>query len=82
MHKEITLFGESSKQQYVLKLKTENLDQILMNFLRERNIPIASSCSGEGVCRKCVVTKNILSCSLTVRDYLKNHGQLVSVSYL
>jgi 2Fe-2S ferredoxin len=28
----------------------------LMQALLEKNIPVASSCHGEGICRKCVVT--------------------------
>lgn len=83
MLSEIVLTGASSKKKYFLKLRRIDYDCNLLGYLREKEFPIASSCSGEGVCKKCVVNKNqILSCSLTVGEYLKEHGNKISVSYL
>lgn len=56
----------------------------LMDFLRNHNIPIASSCYGEGVCKKCIVNKNILSCQVKVEDiYNKNDREYeIEIDYL
>lgn len=57
--------------------------QKLMAFLREHGIPVASSCDGEGVCRKCVVNGECLSCQTTLAQFLVNHPQgLVEIAYL
>lgn len=55
----------------------------LMNFLLSQGIPIASSCKGEGVCSKCTVNNNLLSCQISLENFLErfpNHE--ISVSYL
>ncbi len=31
-------------------------DNTLMDILNENNVPVASSCGGEGVCAKCLIT--------------------------
>ena len=40
----------------------------LMDFLRQHKIPVASSCFGEGVCRRCKVNETILSCQVSVQE--------------
>lgn len=82
MLQEIIVFGESSKKTIKLKLSNTDLSKTLMDYLRENNIPIASSCRGEGICKKCVISKTILSCSLTVQEQVDKFGRDVSVSYL
>lgn len=81
MHKEIVVIGTSSQKKIKIKIKELDLELSLMDFLRNNGVPIASSCSGEGVCKKCVVSDSILSCGLTVRDYLNKTDQAVKVSY-
>ena len=55
----------------------------LMDFLRARGIPIASSCGGDGVCQKCVINTDLLSCQFTVEQFLTRYPEaVVTVSYL
>lgn len=42
----------------------------LMEFLRSKKIPIASSCFGEGVCRRCKVNEGLLTCQVSVYEFL------------
>ena len=58
----IEIFGKASgklikKISYEEKVGIER--QSLMDFLISHGIPIASSCSGEGICRKCIVNVDI-----------------------
>lgn len=82
MLKELRVIGESSERVTSLDVSNDDLTKTLMDYLREKNIPIASSCRGEGVCKKCLISKKVLSCSLTVKEYLDQHGCDISVSYL
>lgn len=54
----------------------------LLQFLRTKSLPIASSCDGNQQCFKCLVNQNVLSCSLTIADFIQQHGAVVQVSYL
>lgn len=58
---------------------TENL----MSFLRSKGVPIASSCGGDGVCRKCVVNGDNMSCQMSLRHFLELFPDgVVEVDYL
>ena len=48
----VTLMGKSS--QYPLTYQYRH--RHLYAFLIENNIPIGSSCKGDGICKKCVIT--------------------------
>lgn len=78
---QITVVGLASKKSLTLKVTQNDLTLKLMDFLIQNNIPISSSCSGEGVCKKCVVNINLLSCSLTVEKFLKFENK-VEIGYL
>jgi Na+-transporting NADH:ubiquinone oxidoreductase subunit NqrF len=55
----------------------------LMEFLRSQKIPVASSCFGEGVCRRCKVSETILSCQVKVFELFKAHNDLeITIDYL
>jgi Na+-transporting NADH:ubiquinone oxidoreductase subunit NqrF len=54
-----------------------------MNFLISNKITIASSCNGVGSCQKCIVNKSILSCQLTLSNFVKMTPSLkIEISYL
>ncbi len=42
----------------------------LMEYLRSKKIPIASSCYGDGVCKRCKINGELLSCTITVEQFL------------
>jgi Na+-transporting NADH:ubiquinone oxidoreductase subunit NqrF len=77
----LTVRGLASNQTYSLIVKPEEKKLTLMNFLINHNFRIASSCSGEGVCKKCVVNKQIVSCQIKVEDFLKQNDS-VEIDYL
>jgi ferredoxin len=54
-----------------------------MDFLRRKGITIASSCDGEGVCKKCDIQNGWLTCQMTLEEFLQRQpDKQVIVSYL
>lgn len=77
----IAIYGGASKK--LLKTITVETCETgpLMNFLQSKGIPIASSCSGDGVCQKCTIILNqalVLACQVKMED-LFNHSSVVAV---
>lgn len=62
----------------------EPIEEIsLLDFLLIKDIPIASSCQGQGACSKCIVNNNLLSCQISLKNFLKlSPLQEISISYL
>jgi hypothetical protein len=55
----------------------------LMRWLQRHGVNVASSCDGEGVCRKCIVNGDTLSCQITVGALVVDADeQVVTLSYL
>jgi ferredoxin len=90
----IQIFGKASNKIYKT-IEVEDLislkNQSLMDFLLSNQIPIASSCLGEGICRKCIVNKEILSCQIELSQFIsQSHIQkesnqkiiIISIDYL
>lgn len=79
------LGGASGKLVKELSVDEESLELTLMEFLRNHQVPVASSCYGEGVCRKCTVQSGVtefLSCMMTTKQFLDNHEPVVLISYI
>jgi ferredoxin len=80
---QIILHGLASGRSQIIEVQSLDLNKTLLDFLRERDVPIASSCAGEGVCKKCVIQNEWLTCMMTVEQFLKNQADgVVHVSYL
>ncbi len=79
---QITVYGQSSKTTKQFEVITSDLDLTMLQWLRDHNIPIASSCRGLGICDKCLINERHLSCEYTVKRYLDEVGTQVNVSYL
>jgi Na+-transporting NADH:ubiquinone oxidoreductase subunit NqrF len=57
--------------------------ETLMDFLRSQKIPIASSCFGEGVCRRCKVSETVLSCQIKVFELFDiDEMKEITIDYL
>ncbi len=82
MQQKIVLKGLASGKVTEFDVSESQMDKTLLEFLQENNQPIASSCSGVGVCQRCVVNGEILSCDLTVSEFLKSHCGKLTISYL
>lgn len=86
--KQLILYGQASGK--VLKTIDLQLDEInedtLLQFLMNQKIPVASSCLGEGICKKCVVTnrdKKLLACTFSLSELFSNSDvETLSFSYL
>lgn len=80
----ITVKGRASEKVLLEESLTSKDNINLMEYLRAKNIPIASACFGDGVCQKCKITLNqntVLSCQLMLSD-LTNNDILIEVDYL
>ena len=62
-----------------LSVQPDQLDMLLLDFLTQNKLPIASSCNGMAACHKCVFNKKILSCTAKVREYI---GKTIEFDYL
>lgn len=82
--KKLTVTGLASKKLVLsLDISYSVFDMTLMDLLLRNGIPVASSCGGDGICRKCVVTINeesILSCQKSVRDLFRE-ADLVELTF-
>ena len=81
----IEIYGLASKKLLInQKLSSEDLKTNLMSFLQGLNLPIASSCQGDGICRLCVVNEKVISCKTSVRELPvdENGVRKVSIGYL
>jgi len=63
----IEVWGKASGR-VVARLPVENPNELLLFFLLRHGLPIASSCAGDGVCRKCQTSEGKLSCQLTLAE--------------
>lgn len=70
-------------------LSSAEWDLTLLSYLRLQQIPIASSCNGEGVCKKCTVNEvegnSLLSCQVTLRElfsHTSTDSLIISIDYL
>lgn len=77
----LKVIGGASQRETILNPTAEDLNLTLMNYLIKQGFTIASSCSGEGACKKCVVNGDLVSCQIKVADFLKSNNQIV-ISYL
>ncbi len=80
---QIKIKGLASGKTQNLTARPEDLEENLLKWLRGKGITIASSCDGEGVCKKCVIQNDWLTCKLTLKDFLETEpsGE-IRVSYL
>lgn len=73
--------GLASQKKIIFSPTDTDLELNLMNYLMKQGLPIASSCSGQGACQRCVVNNELLSCQISVREYLAKFGE-VEITYL
>jgi ferredoxin len=90
----IVIYGRASKSDLMtIELEAADLSKNLMDLLREKGLPISSSCLGKGQCKLCVINGFVLSCTVTVKEFLRTSSQpldarcdpnqsLVTIDYL
>ena len=80
---QVRVKGLASGKVTLLDYASTDLSLNLLQFLREKGITIASSCDGEGVCRKCVIQNDWLTCELTLKEFLSLCPEgIIEVTYL
>jgi len=80
---QITIKGQASGKSQVIIYTEMDLKEILLNFLRKKGITIASSCDGEGVCKKCSIQNDWLTCEMTLEEFLQRQpNKEIIVGYL
>jgi Na+-transporting NADH:ubiquinone oxidoreductase subunit NqrF len=79
----ISIQGLASGRIQGLTYEESELEENLLSWLRSRGVTIASSCDGEGVCKKCSIQNDWLTCELTLKSFLERQqdGKIL-VSYL
>jgi ferredoxin len=79
----IEIMGLASGTSKILPYSGNELDENLLKWLRKNEITIASSCDGEGVCKKCVIQNDWATCELTLKTFLERQPDgKIFVSYL
>ncbi len=84
---ELLIYGEASEKLLkIIEVDAKQLNETLMNFLLKNNIPVASSCNGEGVCKKCQVkigNEVVLSCQIRMKKlFISASTYTIKFSYL
>jgi ferredoxin len=79
----IHIHGLASGKWIQLEVQSNDLKENLLFWLRKNNLTIASSCDGEGVCRKCTIQNDWATCEMTLKDFLERQPDgVIKVSYL
>lgn len=82
--------GQAS-QKLVKQFNLDSLEmtesQGLMGWLRKQSIPVASSCYGDGVCKRCKIIledqSELLSCMTTLKELFRDKNEItIYISYL
>jgi hypothetical protein len=80
---QVIVRGLASGREYPVSYEITDLSEDMLHFLRRKGITIASSCDGEGVCKKCGIQNGWLTCELTLEEFLKRRPDgIIEVSYL
>lgn len=80
----LSVFGKASNKIIAVISFNEVVDgdKNLMNFLINNKITVASSCNGEGKCKKCIINNDVVSCQITVINFIRNFGNTIVINYL
>ena len=81
---QLKLIGLASSKEY--QFDVSDSKQSLMDLLINNGYPVASSCNGEGICKKCFILDKqdveLISCQISTESFYKNHGEEIKVTYL
>jgi len=77
---QIKITGLASKKSTLFDVSSNEMNLNLLEFLRSKDMPVASSCDGVALCHKCVTSQKELSCRIYLKDL--NDGEEISFDYL
>ncbi len=79
----IEVKGLASKTSRLIEFTEADLETDLLTLLRSKSVTVASSCDGEGVCKKCNIQNGWLTCELTLREFLERQPDgKIEIGYL
>lgn len=79
----IQIVGGASQTTRELEYAQEELDLDLLTWLRLKKITVASSCDGDGICKKCKIQNDWLACLVTLKEFLERQPDgKIYISYL
>ncbi len=79
----IEIVGLASETSRFIEYGEKELEMVLLDWLRSKEVTIASSCDGEGVCKKCSIQNDWLTCELTLKAFLERQQDgKIFVGYL
>lgn len=79
----IKIIGLASKTTTDLRPLNHEYSENLLKWLRKNAITIASSCDGEGVCKKCTIQNDWLTCKLTLEEFFERQPDgKIFITYL
>ncbi len=84
---ELLIYGlASGKLLKVIEIQPQQLKETLMSVLQKNNIPVASSCGGDGVCKKCqviIADDVVISCQILLKNLFETESSyMLKFSYL
>jgi ferredoxin len=69
----LIVFGNASQSIIAqIAISQEELLTDLLTLLQKYHIPIASSCMGEGICKKCILNGGQLACKTNIKDLISS----------
>lgn len=79
----IEIVGGASGTTTRLSFDQSESGENLLRWLRKKGVTIASSCDGQGICKKCGIQNGWLTCELTLKSFLERQPDgKIFVSYL
>ena len=80
---QIEIKGQASGRSIFIDYEEQDLEETLLTFLTKKGVTIASSCGGEGVCKKCDIQNGWLTCQLTLKVFFQRQAdKQIIVGYL
>lgn len=79
----LTIKGLASQKVYrEIKINQDDMNKNLLLFLRANNVPVASSCIAEGICKKCLDHQGNIICNYKLYEYIDIFGLTITFDYL
>lgn len=67
----LEIIGQASGTSRLIDYTSDDLKTNLLAWLRSQGVTVASSCDGKGVCKKCVIQNDWITCELTLQTFLE-----------
>lgn len=82
MYKLKILGSASNSLIKIITVSEQDDSKTILELLQENEIPVASSCMGEGVCERCIINDSVLSCLSLVSEIMSWDKKEISIAYL